>query len=107
MSLDVYLETPSHTCPTCNHEHGGEYHYLEARRQWDDARSVCAKYTVKARDLIEQLRAGLDRLRADPQRFKEYNPKNGWGDYEGLVRFTANYLAACEEHPDAVVRVSR
>jgi hypothetical protein len=62
---------------------------------------------TKAGQLIEPLRAGLAMLQAEPDRFKALNPANGWGDYDGLVRFVANYLAACEESPDAEVRVSR
>lgn len=60
-----------------------------------------------ARDLIEPLRAGLALLRAEPERFKCFNPENGWGDYDGLVRFVERYLAACEASPDAEVRISR
>lgn len=60
-----------------------------------------------ARDLIEPLEAGLELLRADPERFRALNPENGWGDYEGLVEFTAQYLAACREHPDAEVNACR
>src|SRR3954468_564392 len=37
-----------------------------------------------AKQLIEPLKAGLDRLRADPDTFKAHNPPNGWGDYDGL-----------------------
>lgn len=61
----------------------------------------------KAAQLVEPLKAGLEKLRSEPDRFKALNPKNGWGDYEGLVNFVADYLAACERHPDAEVRVSR
>jgi hypothetical protein len=60
-----------------------------------------------ARDLIGPLHAGLQRLRNDPGYFKTFNPENGWGDYDGLVRFVANYLAACEQHPGAEIHVSR
>jgi hypothetical protein len=61
----------------------------------------------KAKDLIEPLEAGLQRLQDDPDAFKVHNPSNGWGDYDGLVRFVAEYLQACREYPDAHVRVSR
>lgn len=61
----------------------------------------------KAGDLIPFLRAGLDRLRAEPDYFKQFNADNGWGDYDGFVAFTRQYLAACEEHPNAEVGVSR
>lgn len=59
------------------------------------------------RDLIDPLRDGLAILHSDHARLQEFNPENGWGDYDGLVRFTVGYLAACERWPDAEVRVSR
>ena len=60
-----------------------------------------------AKHLIEPLQTGLVRLRAKPEKFKAYNPSNGWGDYDGLVEFVADYLGACISNPDAEVRVSR
>lgn len=57
--------------------------------------------------LIEPLEAGLALLQSEPDRFREFNPPNGWGTYEGLVDFVADYLNACKEHPDATVEVSR
>jgi hypothetical protein len=60
-----------------------------------------------AAELIEPLRAGLACLRADPDGFRKFNPPNGWGTYESLVQFVADYLAACERWPDASVYASR
>ena len=60
-----------------------------------------------AGELIEPLEKGLAKLTADPDAFKVYNPANGWGDYDLLVRFTADYLAACKRYPEARVEVSR
>lgn len=57
--------------------------------------------------LIFPLEAGLARLRSDPKHYRALNPSNGWGTYEGLVRFVEGYLAACVEWPQAEVRVSR
>ena len=62
---------------------------------------------TKASQLIEPLTKGLELLRSDPERFKAFNPPNGWGDYDGLVDFVAEYLKACIDHPDADVGVSR
>lgn len=63
---------------------------------------------TKAEQLIEPLRAGLQRLlEGGPDKFKEFNPSNGWGDYDGLVAFVTEYLSACEQNPDAEVSVSR
>lgn len=61
----------------------------------------------KARQLIEPLTAGLALLQSDPDKFKAFNPSNGWGDYDGLVSFVERYLSACVEYPDADVGVSR
>jgi hypothetical protein len=61
----------------------------------------------KASQLIEPLKSGLWLLEHDPNLFKQYNPKNGWGTYETLVKFVRNYLQACEQYPEADVSVSR
>lgn len=62
---------------------------------------------TKANELIEPLTAGLSVLKNDPERFKKLNPSNGWGSYDGLVRFVENYLNACVSFPQAEVSVSR
>jgi hypothetical protein len=62
---------------------------------------------TKASELIEPLEQGLALLRSDPTKFKLLNPINGWGSYEGLVRFVETYLEQCREHPDSLVEVSR
>lgn len=60
-----------------------------------------------ALELIVPLQSGLALLRSDPERFKQLNPENGWGTYEGLVEFVERYLVACENYPAAAVSVSR
>lgn len=60
-----------------------------------------------AAQLIGPLTIGLEKLRDDPVSFSSFNPENGWGNYEGLVEFVAGYLSACENNPNARVRVSR
>lgn len=62
---------------------------------------------TRAAQLIEPLRDGLAILQSDFDRLQEFNPKNGWGNYDVLVRFTLGYLLACEKWPDAEIRVSR
>lgn len=60
-----------------------------------------------AGELIEPLRAGLELLRSDAARFRQYDSPNGLGLYVNLVPFVANYLAACEADPDAEIEVTR
>lgn len=57
--------------------------------------------------LVIPLTEGLQRLLADPEKFKELNPENGWGNYENLVEFVRAYRDACEANPDATVEASR
>jgi len=60
-----------------------------------------------AAQLIEPLEVGLKRLEDDPARYQQFNPKNGWGTYAGLVSFVRRYLAACKQYPTATIRISR
>jgi hypothetical protein len=62
---------------------------------------------VFARDISEMLDEGLNILMSDPQKYKAYNPENGWGDYDGLVSFVCRYRNACWGNPDAELRISR
>lgn len=62
---------------------------------------------IKAYQLIDVLGCGLFKLISRPDLFKEFNPENGWGSYEGLVEFVSNYLKACIDHPHATIKVWR
>ena len=127
MSLDVSLYAPANedgysVCPHCN----GAGKLKDSRVELYDANITHNLNTMaeaagiyqylwhpeevgvtKAAQLIDPLREGLAKLRADPEKFKAYNASNGWGLYEYLVPFVAEYLKACEEHPEADVSVSR
>lgn len=60
-----------------------------------------------AEELIAPLRNGLSLLKSDPERFRQFDAANGWGRYSHLVNFVEQYLAACEENPDAEVSADR
>lgn len=60
-----------------------------------------------ASQLIDPLERGLERLKSDPERFKKFNPSNGWGSYEDLCTFVELYLNACKKNPDGFIFVSR
>lgn len=62
---------------------------------------------VYARDIAELLDEGWNILLSDPERFKHFNPENGWGSYDGLEKFVYNYRNACWDNPDAELRISR
>lgn len=62
---------------------------------------------TKASELIDILQEGYYFLTLCPDRFKKLNPENGWGNYEGLVKFVSRYLEACRNYPEAIIIVSR
>ncbi len=62
---------------------------------------------TKAKQLIDVLKGALYTLLSEPERFKKFNPANGWGDYDGFVIFVSEYLAACIADPDATVEAER
>lgn len=76
------------------------------QEEWRSIKIITVKAEM-SKNAIEPLSAGLKRLKAEPQRFKEFNPANGWGTYDGLVEFVGEYLEACKNSPTAIVTASR
>lgn len=62
---------------------------------------------TKAEQLIHPLEKGLNLLKEKPSFFRSYEPPNGWGTYEDLVRFVEEYLEACMEYPNAVIGIAK
>ena len=60
-----------------------------------------------ARQIVEPLAAGVALLATQKRRFEEFNAPNGWGLWEHFLPFCADYLQACRDNPDALVKVSR
>lgn len=125
MSLDVYLYTIDGErecrCYECGHVHktvnrivlytanithnlikmaraAGIYRHL-----WRPD-EICVK---NAGELIGPIEKGLALMKDNPERFREFNPKNGWGSYDDFVPWIEEYLKACKAHPEALIEVSR
>ena len=116
MSLDVYLYSPGHTdacAADCDHELFSRNITHNLNAMADGAGLYAALWHPeelainKACELIPLLRAGIARLVADPEHYRKWNASNDWGKYENLVAFVREYLAACEDSPEAMVRVCR
>ena len=104
MSLGLWITA---TRPTTVHDDNVTYNLAPMLRLagfWDD---LYESNDAKAETMIPKLRAGLDAMLSDPDKFKALNPANGWGDYYGAVRFTRGVLEACVAHPDGVIGLSR
>jgi hypothetical protein len=49
---------------------------------------------------------GVKRMEVDPDKYREMNPPNGWGDYEGALRYLRKLAEACAEHAKCTIYVS-
>ena len=115
MSLDVYLYSDVGVHP----EHTEQVRWYEANithNLTEMAEKAGIYYVlwrpeeinaVHAADILPVLRQGLAELAMYPDKYKAFNPKNGWGTYEGLINFTKNYIEACEKYPLALIEVWR
>lgn len=57
-----------------------------------------------AKVIAPMLEVGLHELKENREIYEEYNPKNGWGNWEHLVLFTAGLLEACKAFPETTLR---
>jgi len=117
MSLDIYL-----------YDHkpfDGDEDYIENELHWDNithnlgkmANAIglykplwCpAEIEIKyARQLIPILKKGItDLMENRDELIKKHSPSNGWGNYDGLLKFVIDYFKACSDNPDAEIHVSR
>ncbi|KKN79246.1 hypothetical protein LCGC14_0342640 [marine sediment metagenome] len=60
-----------------------------------------------AKDLIEPLTNGLEKLKAKPEFYKNFDAKNGWGTYDDFVPWVEKLLIACLENPEATISTNR
>lgn len=60
-----------------------------------------------ASDISELLDQAFNILLSEPNFYKTFNPENGWGSYDGLVKFVYEYRNACWDNPFAELSVSR
>jgi hypothetical protein len=73
---------------------------------WTKAGIYEALYESKgkrAKEIIQVIESGIKDMETKPEEYKVLNPKNGWGDYDGALRWIKNLLEACIEHPEAII----
>ena len=130
MSLDVHLEMK---LDTGNEEYVADLFNANVTHNLGEMASECGLYNplwrpyrlfnvtddeayegtreddmnILAEDIVDALKKGLEILLSDPKKYKQFNPSNGWGTYEGLVKMTTNYIEACDKYPKARVRTCR
>lgn len=56
---------------------------------------------------IPVLEKGVAELADNRQKYEQFNPENGWGNYDGLLRIASQFLAACKENPTGTIKAWR
>lgn len=107
MSLDVYLEVvkpvevfSANITHNLNKmaEAAGIYKHL----WWPEELGI-----TKAGELIAPLKLGYTAMKLNPDFYRKYEPENKWGTYDNFIPWLEKYIEACEQNPEATVRIWR
>jgi len=112
MGLDLYLQHPK--CPTCNHEpeyaYEGAYTY-NVSPMWyaiyPDTKNMIPIEGMTGKEAEPLLHDAVYRLINSRRVLERLNPDNGFGSYEGFLKFLRDVLAASQDYPDLIWRAWR
>jgi len=111
MSLSVYLKDPTATYNVNELYWGNITHNLaEMAEKAGIYKALWRPEEIGAKeagDIIPILKAGLAKLKADPDYYSQFNSPNGWGMYDHFVLFVEEYLEACMKYLKAKIEISR
>ena len=62
---------------------------------------------TRAIHIIELVKDGIKKLEKDPEYFRQFDAKNGWGTYNQFIPWLKRYLEGLEENPDSIIEISR
>lgn len=51
--------------------------------------------------VLPLLRKAVEHMEDHPDEYRELNPPNGWGDYDGALGYLRNVTQLCAKHPKA------
>lgn len=101
MSLGIYLD-----CPCCGSKAWEASPTYNLGPMWREAGCDMGEWEGKTGEEVgPMLKAAIEAMRADPERFKRLNPENGWGDYDGLLDVFETFAAAVTQHPKFKIRL--
>jgi hypothetical protein len=61
---------------------------------------------LAAPEALERIKVALEKMHANPEKYRAMNPPNGWGDYHGAMTFLHDIKSACLRHPDGTLDIS-
>lgn len=57
-------------------------------------------------DIADQIAGAVDAMLHRPDLYRQWEPGNGWGDYEGALTYLAGIEAFCRAYPNATLGIS-
>lgn len=57
--------------------------------------------------VAEILKNGISYMIFNRKDLLQYNPENGWGDYDSFLSWLIKYKEMCEDNPDCEIEISR
>src|SRR4051812_46075723 len=67
-----------------------------------DARGIRIISDKAGSDCIPLIESAIAKMKAEPEKYRAMNPKNGWGDYDGALRTLEGLIEWCRKAPRAV-----
>lgn len=107
MSYDIYLEVDTGAERLTPVVEIGNY-TSNVSAMWTKALG-CGLYEldgIGAAEALPKLEIGVAAMVTDPDGYREMNPANGWGRYDGALEYLERLRDACAEHPKTRIRVS-
>jgi len=104
MSLDLtYVTNACVTCGRSDSDHNFNVTY-NLSTMWHEAipnqERLIEVDGMIGKDSLPLLEEALKNLESDPAKFKEFNPPNRWGSYEGLVSTLHKMCEVIKKFPD-------
>ncbi len=85
----------------------GNYTYNVSPMYMDAmGKSISDFHGLTAEESIVILKEGIDKMQNNPEHYQKLNPENGWGSYDGALKFLHKIYVACVEHPKCKIEVS-
>ena len=107
MSWDVSLIKE---CKCCGHKDEidvGNYTYNVSPMYKKAMGCSISEFNGKlAKEVLDILSQGIYNMTNEPEVYKLMNPKNGYGNYEGALRFLQEIHDVCKENQDYIIEVS-
>lgn len=114
MSYDVYLSINTgkeqHIIQDCGNYTSNVWKmYRKAFRppgQEEDSAGIQTIHGMLAKDAEPLLHMAIRAMMDDRVFYRSLNPENGWGNYEGALKYLQDIHTACIEHPACTIEVS-